>query len=423
MIEKILTQKQIESFSKKRNEPHFILDKRLNSFSSFEKINGTDFPVYFNDINFNKLNIENEIIDSNEIHFHLTNENLQLSSLTLLNGKFFEQTSSDEFKNSKIILCDTNTAIKNFPNLIEKYFSKNIPINEDKLVALNSSMFDGGNFLYVPKNTNLVLPLQTLNQFNNSNSLLNPRNLIIVEEQSSLTFVEYLFSSENVINTFINSTTELFVGESSKLNYLSLQELNLHTNYKNFKRAILKKDSAISWVEVSFGGKNSFQHIETYLEGTRSDAEIIGIYFTENSQQMGFKTLQKHISPHTSSNLLFKGILKDNSKTFYEGLIKVHKGAQKTNAYQKNQNILLSENANADSLPELEIEADDVKCTHGATVGPINQEDLFYLQTRGLNKHDAIHLLTIGFLKEAIDKISVQSVKDEVLNFIEKRLE
>ena len=185
----------------------------------------------------------------------------------------------------------------------------------------------------------------------------------------------------------------------------------------------MKKDSALTWIEVVLGGKKSHYDAQVYLEESGANAEIVGVYFAENEQKFCFDTLQKHIAPHCNSNLHFKGVLTDNAQTSFEGLIRVHKGAQKTDAYQKNQNILLSNGARADSLPELEIEADDVRCTHGATVGPIRQEDLFYLMSRGLSRKEATRLLTLGFFSEVVDKISVEDVRNEVMNFIEKRLE
>ena len=186
---------------------------------------------------------------------------------------------------------------------------------------------------------------------------------------------------------------------------------------------MLKKDSMLTWIEVALGGKISHENIETYLEESGTHAEVVGIYFAEKEQKMSFDTLQKHIAPHAQSNLLFKGVLTDTAQTSFEGMIRVHKGAQKTNAYQKNQNILLSLGARADALPELEIEADDVRCTHGATTGPINKEELFYLMSRGLTHKEATYLLTIGFFSEAVDQISVADIREEVMKFIEKRLE
>ncbi|MBM4167347.1 MAG: Fe-S cluster assembly protein SufD, partial [Ignavibacteria bacterium] len=325
-----------------------------------------------------------------------------------------------------IIIADFKTALQQHSSLLEKYFMNDcVQITDGKFVSQHGALVENGVFVYVPKNVNVTLPLHSHTIISQTNAVHFPHLIIVCEPQSSLTFIDSYNSPEIISQneSFISSATELFIGEGARLNYVCLQEFGENMLYRNFKRAMLKKDAMLSWIEVSLGGNHSHNDVEVYCEESGVNAEIIGIYFAENEQKMSFNTLQKHIAPHCYSNLLFKGVLTDKAQTSYQGLIRVHKGAQKTDAYQKNQNILLSSGSRADSLPELEIEADDVRCTHGATVGPIKENDLFYLMSRGLSRNEATRLLTLGFFSEAIDQISVDDVREEVMTFIEKRLE
>jgi Fe-S cluster assembly protein SufD len=246
--------------------------------------------------------------------------------------------------------------------------------------------------------------------------------MIIAEEGSSITFIDTQTSPTMNNQSLVNGVVEIFVGERAQVKYITIQELGRNVYHYVFKRAMMKKDSVLEWYEIAFGGKVSKSIVQTILEEAGSQAKLFGLYFPEDNQQMQFDTMQVHVSPQTSSDLLYKGALRDKSRSVFEGMIKVNKGAQKTNAYQANRNMLLSDDSRADSIPKLEIEANDVRCTHGATVGPVNNDQLFYLMSRGLSKEEATRLLVVGFFSEVVDIIPIQDIKDSLLNHIEKQI-
>ncbi len=178
----------------------------------------------------------------------------------------------------------------------------------------------------------------------------------------------------------------------------------------------------MNWHEIGIGSKISQSNIRLILDESGATGEMLGVYFPRDHQQMEYNTLQVHAAHHTKSNLLYKGALQEKAKTVFNGIIQVHKGAQRTDAYQANKNILLSNDAHADSIPTLEIEANDVRCTHGVTVGPIDEEVLYYLMSRGLNRDEATRMLVVGFLVPIIDKIPVEKTREEVREHIESRI-
>jgi len=423
--EKTITRELVEQRSRQNNEPQWLLSKRLRSLMIYdESIETKKERLSFSNFDLeNFLSIQKSKIENND--FHIQREN-RSGVLVFENGETKELHFENELSSKGIIVADFKTALKNHSSLLEKYFMNDcVQITDGKFVSMHGALVENGVFVYVPKNVSAALPIHSHNFISQTNAAHFPHLIIVCEPQSSLTFIDSYNSSEinYQLESFVSSATELFIGEGARLNYVCVQEFGENMLYRNFKRAMLKKDATLSWIEVSLGGKQSHNDVEVYCEESGINAEIFGIYFAENEQKMSFNTLQKHIAPHCHSNLLFKGVLADKAQTSYEGLIRVHKGAQKTDAYQKNQNILLSLGSRADSLPELEIEADDVRCTHGATVGPIKKDDLFYLMSRGLSHKEATRLLTLGFFSEAIDQISVDDVRNEVMSFIEKRME
>jgi Fe-S cluster assembly protein SufD len=423
--ENIFTKDFVENLSRRNNEPQWMLSKRLRSWMIYnESVETKKERISFSDVDVEEF-LSSEKKNLPKEDFHIANEN-RSGSLVFENSATKEILLHNELREKGVIVSDLKTALQQHSSLFEKYFMNDcVQITDGKFVSLHSAFVDNGVFVYVPKNVNVTLPVHSHYILSQINGAHFPHLVIVCEPQSSLTFLDS-YNSPDVANaneSLVSAATELFIGEGARLNYVCLQEFGENVLYRNFKRAMLKKDATLSWIEISLGGKKSHNDVEIYIEESGVNAEIIGIYFAENEQKMSFNTLQKHIAPHCHSNLLFKGVLADKAQTSYEGMIRVHKGAQKTDAYQKNQNILLSNGSRADSLPELEIEADDVRCTHGATVGPIKENDLFYLMSRGLSRKEATRLLTLGFFSEAIDQISVEDVRNEVMSFIGKRLE
>jgi Fe-S cluster assembly protein SufD len=231
--------------------------------------------------------------------------------------------------------------------------------------------------------------------------------------------VEDFLGAENGMS---NSAVELASGPNSRLHYLHLQ--NLADSAWNFstQRMNLGNDSLLRYFIGSWGSRLSKAWINMDLNGRGSHGELLGLYFPGGRQHLDHHTNQLHRAPNATSDLLFKGALKDRARSVYQGFIKVYRGAQKTNAYQANRNLMLSKTARADSIPGLEIEADDVRCTHGATAGQIPEEYTFYLMSRGIDRGNAERMVVQGFFEEVLDRIPVEGVRNKLESEIARKL-
>ncbi|HLX11913.1 MAG TPA: Fe-S cluster assembly protein SufD, partial [Bacteroidota bacterium] len=344
-------------------------------------------------------------------------------SVVLNNGNCVRADIDQELRTKGVIFCELATALKEHESLVQKYFmSTNVQLNENKLVALHGAFWNGGTFLYVPKNMSVELPFQSFFLFDRDSASYFPHSIIVLDEGSQATFIDTHASQTLAGQALSNGAVEMFVGERANLNYVSLQEYGKNVFQYSLKRAIAKKDSNTTWCEIGLGSKVSKSNIEAVLDESGAFVTLLGMYFPTGDQQMEFDTLQVHAAPHATSDLLYKGALRDKAHSIFEGLIRVNQGAQKTNAYQANRNMLLSSQSRADSIPKLEIEANDVRCTHGATVGPINDDQLFYLMSRGLPKEEATRLLVTGFFAQVIDRVPVADIRERLLHHIETQV-
>ena len=212
------------------------------------------------------------------------------------------------------------------------------------------------------------------------------RLLVVAEEGSRFTLIEEYASASPDLAAYSNAAVELFVEQGAKLEYVSLQNLSRETWHFATHHARVERDAELDWVAGGFGSKKGKTRIQNDLAGQGATSRVTGAYFADGEQHLDYDTFQEHIAPHTTSDFAFKGALRDQATTVWRGMIRVEQEAQKTNAYQENRNLLLSKEAHADSIPGLEILANDVRCTHGATLGQVDREQLFYLMSRGLSR-------------------------------------
>jgi Fe-S cluster assembly protein SufD len=248
------------------------------------------------------------------------------------------------------------------------------------------------------------------------------RVLVIAEEGSRFSFIEEHASATPELAGYSNAVAELFVGDGAKLEYVSIQNLSQETWHFASHRATVGRDSELDWVAGGFGSKKGKIRIENDLAGQGATSRVTGAYFADGSQHLDYDTLQKHIVPNTTSDFAFKGALRDQATAVWRGMIRVEKDAQKTNAYQENRNLLLSKEAHADSIPGLEIEANDVRCTHGATVSQVDRDELFYCMARGLSRGEAERLIVRGFYQEIFDRIELEPVRTALQTALEARI-
>jgi Fe-S cluster assembly protein SufD len=306
-----------------------------------------------------------------------------------------------------------------FEPLPADYPSQLIP-DDDKFALENLARWRHGLLVRVPKGVELSQPLYV--QVTSSGGSLYWRMVVQAEEGARFSLIEDLSSASPDTFAYTNAVVELFVDPLAKIEYVSLQNLSRETWHFGRHKAWLERDSELDWVIGGFGSKRGKVWIENDLAGPGATSRVTGAYFADGDQHLDYDTFQEHIAPSTESDFAFKGALRENASAVWRGMIRVEEDAQKTNAYQENRNLLLSDKAHADSIPGLEIMANDVRCTHGATLGRVNREDLFYLMTRGLSRAEAERLIVRGFFQDVLDRIELAPVREALGAALEARI-
>ncbi len=293
---------------------------------------------------------------------------------------------------------------------------------DEKFAAHNAAMWEHGLLVRVPAGVELEKPIYVRITNGAEGGALFWRLLVVAEPESRFTLVEEYASASPELSGYSNAVTELFVGQAAKLEYVSIQNLSRETWHFASHRARVERDAELDWVAGGFGSKKGKTWIENDLAGPGATSRVTGAYFADGSQHLDYDTFQEHIAPSTTSDFAFKGALRDRATSVWRGMIRVEPDAQKTNAYQENRNLLLSERAHADSIPGLEIMANDVRCTHGATIGQVDREQLFYLMARGLPRAEAERLIVRGFFADILDRIELEPVREALGAVLEARI-
>jgi Fe-S cluster assembly protein SufD len=306
-----------------------------------------------------------------------------------------------------------------FEPLPADYPAEIVP-DDDKFAVENLSRWQHGLLVHVPKGVELEKPLYV--QVTSNGGSLYWRMVVRADEGARFTLVEELSSASEDTLAYTNAVVELFVEPSAKIEYVSLQNLSQETWHFGRHRARLQRDSELDWVLGGFGSKRGKVWIENDLVGPGATSRVTGAYFADGEQHLDYDTFQEHAAPNTESDFAFKGALREKATAVWRGMIRVEEDAQKTNAYQENRNLLLSNEAHADSIPGLEIMANDVRCTHGATLGRIDREELFYLMARGLSRAEAERLIVRGFFQDVLDRIELEPVREALGAALEARI-
>lgn len=322
-----------------------------------------------------------------------------------------------------VIFTDLATALIEHEELVRQHFMTTaVQPDFGKFEALHAAFWQGGVFLYVPANTSVTLPFRQFVLGGEAGSALFNHTLVVLEEGAEAFVVDAYQSETKDDAAFASGVVELFLGERAQLRYVQVQDYGRHVFNFMTQRAMLSADAELKSLEVTLGSKFSKNSIGSVMQGENSLAEMLGIYFGDQSQFFDHHTWQIHESAYATSDLEFKGALKEGARSVYAGLIRVDEGAQKTDAYQQNRNLVLDRQSRADSIPQLEIEANDVRCTHGATVSQVEEEHLFYLQARGIPRTEAQKLIVEGFFRPVIDRIPVEEIQGFLQSAIARKV-
>ena len=294
--------------------------------------------------------------------------------------------------------------------------------SDEKFAAHNAALWQNGLLVHVPKGVVVEKPLYVRIANAVEGGSLFWRLLIVAEPESRFTVIEEYASTSPDLSGYSNAAVEIVVEQGAKVEYVSLQNLSQGTFHFASQHAKVGRDAELDWVTGGFGSGKGKVRIQNDLAGPGATSRVTGAYFADAKQHLDFDTFQEHIAPNTTSDFAFKGALRDEATAVWRGMIRVEEGAQKTNAYQENRNLLLSKTAHADSIPGLEIMANDVRCTHGATLGQVDREQLFYLMARGLSRQEAERLIVRGFFQDVLDRVELEPVRAALGAALEARI-
>jgi len=334
---------------------------------------------------------------------------------------------ADEARQRGVIWTDMDTAVREHPDLVRQYFmEEGAKSTADKYTALQGAFWSGGSFLYVPAGVQVDLPFVSVLWIEMPRLAVFPPQLLIAEAGSRVTLVSELLSMgcETCPDTYHGGVAELFVGEGAQVRFVTAQDFGTHVYDLRTQVALMGRDSRLEWLTVTLGGRVSRASQHTRFREAGGEAKMTGLYLPGGKQQIAFQTLQDHVAGQCTSDLLYQGALLGSSRVVYEGVIRAWPGAQKTNAYQSNRNLLISGKARVDSLPTLEIEANDLRCTHGATVSQVDESQLFYLMSRGIPRIEAVRLIVEGFFQPSLDRLpeSLQGLRARLADAIAVKL-
>jgi len=320
------------------------------------------------------------------------------------------------------VVVPLDAAAARYPDLIGERLGTIVSGEGDPFVTINEAGWVGGALVYVPRNSRLSQPISLTAIQQASGHSLNWRTLIVLEEGAEAEVWERYLSAGNEVASLFNGVTELIVGPGANLRYVCGQALSPASWVFATQRAEVARDANLEWVALGFGSANGKVRMETKLAGRGASAKVTGAYVGNGRQHLDYDTTQEHAAEDTTSDLAFRGVLDGRSTAVWRGMINVDRGAQRTDAFQDCRNLLLSKRAHADALPGLQIEADDVACTHAAAVAQIDAEQLFYLTSRGLDREMASELIVSGFLAELVERVPEGPVADALSQALEQRL-
>ncbi len=424
-----------ETFAKGRDEPSWLLDRRRDAFERFV---ASPWPTLRDeewrrtDIRALKLGSFAPPLAGDPSAEARSSLNSTWEGLRGRYGAGIEHVDARPTRSavagalpSGVVFADLATASREHPEILERYLlTRAVEPGADALSALHSAFWTGGVLLFVPRGVKVDLPLFSLVGMTGEGSVDMNHTLVVLEEGAEATLVQETASRGRGEAAGLHAgAVELIVGPGARLQFVNIQNWDASTWHFSRERALVDRDGSLQWTVGGLGGRLAKVNQEVALVGEGASAQVNGVMFTAGKQHLAYFTRQDHMAPHTTSDLLYKGGLKGSSRIVWKGMIRVEKDAQKTDAYQKNDSLVLSDSARADSIPGLEIEANDVRCTHGATAGPVDPEMVFYLRSRGIARDEAVRLIVEGFFANVYDRIALEPVRETLRQAVADKLE
>jgi len=317
---------------------------------------------------------------------------------------------------------DLDRAIAEHPELVEPYLHALVPADRSKFTALHAAFRSGGTFLYVPPGVEIELPLQAMTWIDAEDAAIFPRTLLVAGENAEVTLIDR-YGSPTLGRALSDAIVEIHAGPGSRVRYVGLQEYGDGITHLAVQRARIGRGADLKSLGVAFGASLSRVEVEALLAEDGGRSEMLGVYFGDAEQHIDHRSIQDHVGSRTSSDLLYKGAMRDSSNAIYTGTVIIERGAHQCDAYQTNRNILLSDHARAQSVPNLEILTNDpTRCGHAASVGPVSDDELFYLMSRGIPEKEAERLIVFGFFAEVLDRVDIAEIREGLEQAIEPEI-
>lgn len=421
------TPEAFEAFLARRDEPGWLVDFRRQAWRTFEQLQmpqrneeewrRTDIRL----LRLNKYGPPVESPDRAALPPALLTEGVELAGrTTALNSVGVESRLDEKWAARGVLFGSLDQLVAEHGDLLRPHLmTRAFDPGYDKFAALHAAFWCGGAVLYVPRGVAIDQPLHTLSAITPGGVDLG-HILVILEEGAEATLLSETAGGET--DGFHCGGIELLVAPGARLRYVSLQHWGTGVWHFAHQKARVDRDADLQWTIGALGSRLAKVNQHVALVGQGANAQVNGVMFTEGKQHLSYHTLQHHEVESCRSDLLYKGALQDTSRVVWRGMIKVDKNAQKTDAYQRDDNLILSEGARADSIPGLEIEADDVRCTHGATAGRVDEEQIFYARCRGLTRKEAVRMIVAGFFQQVFDRIAIESVREALGGAIGRKI-
>lgn len=420
------TTDSFESFLAARHEPDWLVQLRRDAWRQFESLplpSRREEEWMRTDIRLLKLDKFAPPTQSDQgatLPAAVLTHGVQLGGhANTLNSRFVSSDLGEKWRAKGVWFGGLEQFAAERPELVRKHLFQVVDPTVDKFAALHAACWSGGAVLYVPRNVAIDEPLHMLSAISDGGIDL-AHTLVILEENAEATLLAETAGGDK--NGLHCGAVELVVGPSARLRYVSLQNWGTGTWHFAHHKAHVDRSASLQWTIGALGSRLSKVNQHVALVGEHAEAQVNGVMFTEGKQHLSYHTLQHHCAPHCHSDLLYKGALQDTARIVWRGMIKVDPGAQKTDGYQRNDNLMLSDTARADSIPGLEIEADDVRCTHGSTTGRVDDQQIFYARCRGLTRREAVRMIVAGFFQQVFDRITIESVRDALGDSIGRRI-
>jgi len=335
------------------------------------------------------------------------------ATLALVNNRTLaDEVLSPALRKRGVVFCSIEEAIVNHAEVFRSHFmAQPVNLGSEKFAALNAALTRSGAFLYVPRGVEIAAPFVVQHVASGDGAAVFPHTLAILEDNARATLVEHFRSTDPAAAGFAAGVNDLFAGPGAQLTYVGTQDWSRGTLAFQLNSTVVQRDARVLSLNLHLGGRQARHESHSRLQGSGAFSEMLALTVAQGEQEFDQRTLQSHQAPNTGSNLLYKNALLDRARTIFSGLIIVDPEAQKTDAYQSNRNLLLSDEAESNALPGLEIQANDVRCTHGATSGHVDAEQMFYLETRGIAPAAARQLLVFGFFEEVLAKLENEALR------------